>query len=204
MPVIQHGLWRGNRLSVHSWDFLRLNNYNMNSSLETHLTEMAFSSGGLRKLLTADKPRCIGLRELYLPVQHPEMCLVLACSCSTWIARDAISARLHNCTVLIHSVALEPNCSWCRLDPTTDMEAMRIWGGEKLTFHLRAPEASTSSSKSKENEWEKTYFQHCFIVWGWCSSRPQGKFTGISFNMFSHSQFWGLVWRKDDERFHTG
>lgn len=154
---MQHALWRGNRLSVHSWDFLRQNNYNINSSLETHLTEMAFSSGGLRKLLTASMPSGIGRRELHLPVQHPEMCLASACSCSTWIARDAISARLQNCTVLFHTVVLEPNCSWCRLDPT-DMEAMRIGGGEKLTFHFGAPEVSTSSSKGKKNKCEKTYF----------------------------------------------
>lgn len=97
MLAIQHALWKGNRLSVHSWDFLRQNNYSMNSSAETHLTEQAVSSGGLWKRLIVDKPSGKGLRELHLPAKHPETCPVSVCSCSTQAARgDAIPAGLHN------------------------------------------------------------------------------------------------------------
>jgi len=97
---------------VHSWDFLRQNNYDTNSPLETHLTEKAVSSGGLRNRLVVDKASGKGLRALHLPAKYPDMGPVSVCSCSAQVARgDAISARLHNCTVSIHTEALELNCS---------------------------------------------------------------------------------------------
>lgn len=151
MLALQHALWRGNRSSVHSWDFLRQNNYNMNSSLETHLTEKAVISGGLRNRLIVDKSSGKGLRELHLPAKHPETCPVSVCSCSTQAARgDAISAGLHKCTVLI---LLRPY-SWIAPDAgmtlLTDMEAMLIQGGKTLTFHLVLPRPQLVALKAKK------------------------------------------------------
>lgn len=158
MPAIQHALWRGNRLSVHSWDFLRQNNYNMNSSLETHLAEMAVSSGGLRNRLPVNKPSGQGLRELHLPAKHPETCPESVCSCSTQVARDAISARLHNFTDLVRTEALELNCSWCRHDPADRHGSHANMRREKTDLSFSAPKASTSSSKGKGNKQKRLTF----------------------------------------------
>lgn len=111
---------------------------------------MAHSSGDLRNRLIVDKPSGKGLRELHLPAKRPETCPVSVCSCSTQVAKgDAISARLHNCTVLFHTEALELNCSWCSMTPLTDGEAMRIRGGKKLTFHLVLPRPQLAALKAK-------------------------------------------------------
>lgn len=170
----------------------------MDSSAETHLTEQAVSCGGLWKRLVVDKPSDKGLRQLHLPAKHPETCPVSVCSCWTQAARgDAIPAAQ-----LSLPEALELSCSWCRHDPTGRYGSHANVRREETDLSFRTPKAGTRSAKGQRKQTEKTYFQHCFVVWGWCSSRPQSKFAGISFNMFSHTQFWGLVWRRDDERLH--
>lgn len=79
------------------------------------------------------------------------MCPVSVCSCSTPIARgDAISARLHNCTVLIHTEALELNCFWCRHDPANRHGSHANMRREETYLSFNAPKAWTSSSKAKK------------------------------------------------------
>lgn len=205
MLAIQHALRRGNRLSADSWDFLRQNNIgyfrDISSSLETHLTEMAVGSGGWGKGWLSIRPGWT-TETITAPSQQPEMCPVSQCSCSARVAKeDATSARLHNCTVLIHPEALELNCSRCRCDPT-DRHGSHTDTRREETFPFVRPMHELAVPRQRKQA-EKTYFQHCFIVWRRRSSGPQCKFTGISFNVFSHSQFWGLVWRRDDERFYV-
>lgn len=68
---------------------------------------MAVSSGGL----TVDKPSSKGLRELHLPDRHRDMPCVSAQLLNSGCKKNVISARLHDCTILIHIEALELNCS---------------------------------------------------------------------------------------------
>lgn len=131
----------------------------MNSSLEIHLTDMAVSSGGLRTRLIVAKPSGRGLRELQFRAKHPTMCPVSVCSCSAQVAkRDAISARQHNCNIVIHIEALELNCSWRRCDPTDRHGSHMNMSREEINLSFSAPKAWTTSSKSKESKQKRLTF----------------------------------------------